>query len=52
MSIKDDSISYTFGFLSLMVVIYRIAFVMFPMASQALKDNDTAELFKSFTLLV
>lgn len=52
MTTNNELVDYTFGFLSLIVVIYRIVFVMIPMATNAIADKDTAELFKSFTLLV
>jgi hypothetical protein len=49
---SSSSLDYFVGFMSLFIVTYRIIVVMVPMASQAVKDNDMSELFKSFTLLV
>ena len=52
---KEDyktSTEYLFGVLSLIVVSYRIIFVMYPIASNAIKEKNYSELFKSFTLLV
>lgn len=48
----SNMLNYSVGALSLFIVIYRVIFVMVPMASKALKENDMSELFKSMTLLV
>ena len=49
---EKDSFDYIFGTMSLIVVAYRLVFIMYPMASQAIKDDDYASFFKSLTLLV
>ena len=49
---KKETIDYLFGSLSLIVVTYRIIFVMYPIASKAIKDKNYSEFFKSLTLLV
>lgn len=48
----ESTFEYLFGCLSLIVVSYRIIFVMCPIASNAIKEKNYSELFKSFTLLV
>tara|TARA_Y100000389_G_C17296508_1_gene430757 strand:- start:566 stop:739 length:174 start_codon:yes stop_codon:yes gene_type:complete len=45
-------LNYLVGVLSLFIVLYRVIFVMVPMASKALENNDMPEFFKSLTLLV
>lgn len=43
---------YIFGTMAILVVIYRITFIMIPMASEAIADKNMVNLFKSFTLIV
>jgi len=43
---------YVVGFVSLVVVGYRIAFFMIPMARDAIDESNWSKLFLSFTLLV
>lgn len=49
---SNDKLDYVFGILSIIVVAYRIAFIMYPMAATAIRDKDMSLLFKSFTLIV
>ncbi len=48
----EEKMEYTVGVLSLIVVIYRICFIMVPILKLAIANRDTASIFKSFTLLV
>jgi len=49
---KDDATAVAMGAMALMIVIYRIIFVMSPMVSMAVKSRDVSLFFKSLTLLV
>tara|TARA_Y100000389_G_scaffold201835_1_gene245512 strand:- start:11367 stop:11543 length:177 start_codon:yes stop_codon:yes gene_type:complete len=50
-SIQDIG-DYTIGSVSLLIVVYRIVFIMLPMASKSLNEKDYPNLFRSITLLV
>jgi hypothetical protein len=49
---KDGATAITMGGMALMIVIYRIIFIMSPMVSMAVKSRDVSLFFKSLTLLV
>lgn len=48
----EKKMEYTVGVLSLLVVFYRLFFIMVPMLKVAISNKDMASVFKSFTLLV
>ena len=50
---KSDSIlSLIVGILSILIVLYRIIYIMIPIIKKAINNNNIYEIFKSFTLLV
>lgn len=48
----DNIISLIVGILSILIVLYRIVYIMMPMIKNAINNNDIYEIFKSFTLLI
>ena len=40
------------GLLSVLIFIYRLIFLMYPMLSSGIKKNDMVMIFDSLTLLV
>ena len=48
----DNILSLIVGILSVIIVIYRIVYIMIPMIKNAIIKNDIYEIFKSFTLLI
>lgn len=45
-------IDFFFGLLAILVVIYRLLFIMYPLMMKGIQNNEISEIFKSFTLLV
>ena len=45
-------LAYTIGIMSLVVILYRIIFLMVPMLREGLRLGNMLKVFESFTLLV
>ena len=50
--IDTKEIQIFIGILALIVVLYRLMFLMIPMFSEGFKEKNYAKMFKSLSLLV
>lgn len=50
--IEDNTLSFVMGILALIVVIYRLIYIGYPMFEEGYRKNDASKMLKSMTLLV
>lgn len=48
----NDNLATVIGIFALIVVIYRIVYLMIPMLINGIKKNNYYDIFNSFTLIV
>lgn len=49
---KDSLLSIIMGILAIIVVIYRLLYIGYPIFEEGLRNKDASQILKSFTLLV
>jgi hypothetical protein len=50
--VEESTLSFIMGILALVVVIYRLIYIGYPMFEEGFRKNDTSKMLKSMTLLV
>ena len=48
---NTDKLTIFIGFMALLIYIYRLIFIMYPMLKQGIISKNIPLIFKSFTLL-